>query len=302
MTRIRARALISLITALAVLWAAGSRAQSVPAGIDPETVPEQPWYPKGYRDLRIAAAGEIATFPRDPQDLMRSGEYNLLPCNDKFPDNALHLALELAVREEYAAVALDVSRIRAEMRSLGYPADVFEQPLLDFERSRLGEALVNPMEPPSGIVRIDPLVEQRRTAALIELAEVLEARRQAQQSGRPIIYHSCPYPVTSYSFLERVPEPVSERGPDDVAVVISPPNGRLWLINGFKFRVCERKGSDPWNHIACGWEEYWAGDGSHSSGRYIYEVRWPDGTVRRGARIIEFDPRDRSQVIRFDRD
>ena len=102
--------------------------------------------------------------------------------------------------------------------------------------------------------------------------------------------------------MEPVPEPVSERGPDDVAVVISPPNGRLWLINGFKFRVCERKGSDPWNHLACGWEEYWAGDGSHSSGRYIYEVRWPDGTVRRGARIIEFDPRDRNQVIRFERD
>ena len=66
-----------------------------------------------------------------------------------------------------------------------------------------------------------------------------------------------------------------------------PTSGQLWLINAFAFKVCERKVADPWDHGACGWSEFISGDTTTASGRYMYEARWPNGTVRRGAKVLQ---------------
>lgn len=284
MTTNSARALVALMAALAApLSMSPAAAEAVPPAIDPASIPDRAWYPPGYRDLRIAAAGEIATFPRDPWVVKQGSEYNLATCDDKYPDRVFDDPGDA----ERARIALDVSRLRAELSGLGYPPEVFEQPLLDYERRRLNET-AQPMGAPS-----EDLIG--------ELAAEMESRRQVLQLRRPIAYRDCPAPPPRFASAG-YPVPVPERGGEDVAILISPPNGRLWLINGFAFRLCERKTANPWNHIGCGWNEYTTDDGAHMSGRYIFEVRWPDGTVRRGARILEFDPRDHSQVIRFTRE
>lgn len=70
-------------------------------------------------------------------------------------------------------------------------------------------------------------------------------------------------------------------------VVVSPESGQIWLISAFAFQVCERKGMDPWNRSACGWTQYFSGDSRVGSGRFMFEIQWPDGKVQRGVRIVE---------------
>ncbi|WP_428679315.1 hypothetical protein [Sphingopyxis sp.] len=68
--------------------------------------------------------------------------------------------------------------------------------------------------------------------------------------------------------------------------VTSPPNAEVWLVSAFAFRVCQRKKTDPWDRMGCRWTEIQTGANKPLSGRFIYQVRWPDGTVRKGARDI----------------
>ena len=91
-------------------------------------------------------------------------------------------------------------------------------------------------------------------------------------------------------------------GESEFEIRLVPATGELWLINAFAFRVCERKVADPWNHRACSWSQYGEGDSTFASGRYMYEARWPDGTVKRGARVLEgnFEEED-GTVITFRR-
>lgn len=71
-----------------------------------------------------------------------------------------------------------------------------------------------------------------------------------------------------------------------VVVMTSPPGAEVLLINGFSFKVCTRKQPDPWDRFACKWNEVETGIGRPLSGRYVYQVRWPDGTLRKGTREI----------------
>ena len=66
----------------------------------------------------------------------------------------------------------------------------------------------------------------------------------------------------------------------------SPPLGEVLMINAFAFKVCTRKKPDPWDRFACKWNEIETGVDQTLSGRYVYQVKWPDGTVRRGTREI----------------
>lgn len=66
----------------------------------------------------------------------------------------------------------------------------------------------------------------------------------------------------------------------------SPPNAEVWLVSAFAFRVCQRKNADPWDRMGCRWTEVQTGANKPLSGRFIYQVRWPDGTVRKGVRDI----------------
>ena len=289
MTPTFARALAlqrSALLALA-LFAAPSLAAAKAPPVE-AAVPDQPWYPPGYRDLRIAAEGTVRTFPRDQVAVLHNwdddgeGDYDVIDCMLGYdlpenPDWQVHL------RE---LLALDVARMRTELASLGYRPAVYEAALLAHERAALAHFPAVRQPPPpvdyDALPDDAPLPEVAIETGddddtydsfwgLEKLAATLEANRQRLQPRKPRIVY----------------DGGCGAGEVEFSVALSPPTGHLWLINAFAFKVCERKVADPWNHQACGWSEFASGDTTTASGRYMYEARWPDGTVRRGAKVLQ---------------
>ena len=272
-----------VLAAIAVLLAAPSPAAAKPAPPAEASVPDQPWYPPGYRDLRIAAEETVKTFPRDPRTVLwedwdnpRKQTYDVIDCS---------LGYDLPETDDrqvdwQSRLALDIARMRSELRRLGYRPEIYDHPLLDHERGMLAQIA----DPKAFQAPDDPGVAAEGDAAGEEtpvyydefwgkeaLAAAMEANRRRLQPGKPRI----------------IMEGGCGAGEVEFSVALSPPNGRLWLINAFAFKVCERKMADPWNHQACGWSEFASGETTTASGRYMYEARWPDGTVKRGAKVLE---------------
>ena len=284
-------------------------------------VPDQPWYPPGYRDLRVAAEGMVRAFPRDQVAVLHDwdddgvGGYDVVDCmlGYDLPDNA---DWQAHLRE---LLALDVARMRVELARIGYRPEVYEAALLKHERASLAQLPSVPRPPPP--IDYDALLDAQSTEEASatdnpalqsplndnaiadaateppeegdydtsfwgkeKLAAAMERRRKRLQPGKPQIYM----------------EGGCGGGESAFSVALSPPDGRLWLINAFAFKVCERKRPDPWDHVACGWNEFASGDKSVFSGRYMYEARWPDGTVRRGAKVLEDTEEAGEIVIRRD--
>lgn len=284
----------------------GSAKPTMPAA-DPASVTDRAYYPAGYRDLRIAARAQIMTFPRPKEVVLMSFDddpqvYDVIDCNAE----AVDPANTDRVVARYGDLALQVSRIEVELARFGYRREIWEQPLSAYERAALERFAAD--EPPTASEEFErepgvddfeaPPDDATSTATdeagfepepdrLTLLAREMEARRARLQSRMP--------PIVS--------EGGCGAGEGEFTIKMEPPSGRLWLINAFAFRVCERKFADPWDHRACSWSEYGAGDEATASGRYIYEARWPDGTVRRGARILEggYDPDDDLIEITFKR-
>lgn len=266
---------------------------SAPASAAP--VPDQAWYPPGYLELRQIAAVHVETIPRDRAWVLidwgdGSGlSYGVVDCEigQDLPDGMDYDEVQLA------ALALDIARMRSELRELDYRQDVYDGPLLDYERAALADIEVRRTErlrDPEN----HPIYPQYRYDAepnfelLGELARDMESRRRRLQPEKWRIdgQNGCG----------------SGYGPFTIELV--PGNGRLWLINAFAFRVCERKVPNPWDHQACGWTEYVTGDDTMATGRYMYEVRWPGGAVQRGARLLQPDMSDyeNGEVVVFRRD
>lgn len=283
------RVVVSMLLLLGVLGSIGvapASAQGKQGGAA-ETIADQPWHPPGYRDLRIAAARQMATFPRDPRIVVfrfadNPPTYDVVDCNSgvDLPEGMDPYQAALA------EVALDVARMRFELRRLGYRKEIYEQPLLEYEREALAD-----------------IEEERALGSFSETAPTeLDASEDAQPE-EPVDYSEWQDRGTPKLAREmnarrtrlqpRLPEIIYEggcgAGEADFKIKLVPANGQLWLINAFAFRVCERKVGDPWNHNACGWTQYSDGEDTMASGRYMFEARWPDGTVRRGAKILQGD-------------
>ncbi|MBL0914505.1 MAG: hypothetical protein IBJ13_03020 [Sphingopyxis sp.] len=71
-----------------------------------------------------------------------------------------------------------------------------------------------------------------------------------------------------------------------VIVSTSPPGGEVLLVSAFAFRICARKQANSWDRFACKWNEIETGVEQGLAGRYVYQVKWPDGVVRKGTREI----------------
>ena len=78
---------------------------------------------------------------------------------------------------------------------------------------------------------------------------------------------------------------VPRRAPG-VTFVTQPPEGEVLMISAFAFKVCVLRKPDPWDRFACRWNEIETGAAKPMSGRFVYQVKWPDGTVRKGTREI----------------
>lgn len=233
-------------------------------------VPQQSWYPGGYYDIRIAAEAQVAEFPRPASDLPATPEqsYNLVACDVERPGDETSDPL----LERYGYVALETARLRAELRRMHYPAAIYAEPLLAFERESIAKA------------------EERATDGdpYTALADALEAARAGAPTPlSPVFeYRECTPPAMAAPNRPGRPSTVRPPRAPGVKFRTEPTAGELWMISAFAFKVCVRKLPDPWDRFACKWNEVETGVTKSLSGRFVYQVRWPDGTVRKGTREI----------------
>ena len=250
-------------------------------------VPPQPWYPDGYYDVRIAAEAQVAETPRSTKEIVfdwgdGSGKrYDIVDCSAEYYTEAADYDVTML---RYAADAVDISRIRSELERLGYPLAVYAEPLAVLERARAEAAaklserevrLLAGLEAPAEGEAFPDADGDYEDTAEFRFIQAVEANRKRLAPKLPMI--------------------VSEGGCGagegaPVIVRTSPPGGEVLLANAFTFKVCTRKKVDPWDRFACKWNEIETGIEKQLSGRYVYQVKWPDGTVRKGTREIIAGP------------
>lgn len=257
------------------------------------SIPEQPWYPAGYRDLRIAAEIHWRSRvepepPPQPDTDMPDEAYEEYPEEEPDPDyvrrfdviscwadSALPTAAEMMspLDDDFVLLALDVADVRVRLQDEGYPAAMYEDDLLQSERQALKKLPIP-----------DDAEEYGSGFDFTKFAAILEKKRRKLAPGK----------------IEIMADGGCGAGEAGFNVRMVPASGRLWLISAFAFRVCERKARDPWTLTACRWTEYGSGDEVTASGRYVYQVRWPDGTVQRGTRELQGeDGSDEMATITF---
>lgn len=72
-------------------------------------------------------------------------------------------------------------------------------------------------------------------------------------------------------------------GEIEVHIALTPPDGQLFLIPVFLYKLCEAQHLNPADRKACDhWTEIVNGTASYVSGDYVYLARWADGTERCG--------------------
>lgn len=273
-------------------------------------VPPQSWYPDGYYDIRIAAEGQVADFPRETLTMdWGDGQppyYDVIDCNAEYV--SLDETDPLTAR--YGPVALEVARLRAEFERMKYPLAVYAAPLLAFEQAKIEEAKAAP-EPMSEAEMGDAMAmeasaadaavaEAAADAAMTaEAADAAAAAAAAADAGMDASEsYNDPYFLLAKAveanrerLAPKLPKVLADGGcgaGEGSAVIVKtvPPRGEVLLINAFAFKVCTRKKPDPWDRFACKWNEIETGVEKQLSGRYVYQVKWPDGTVRKGTRDI----------------
>lgn len=292
MRRIR---MLMLVAALASPVAAGAKEPIGVAGLKAieAKVPPQGWYPDGYYDIRIAAEGQIADFPRDTLTMdWGDGQppyYDVIDCNAEYV--SLDETDPLTAR--YGGVALEVARLRAEFERMKYPVAVYAEPLLAFEKAMIEDAKAAP-EPMSEA----DIAAADAAALAADAAMAADAPDAAADPADGGGFENDPYyrlaqavEANRARLAPKLPKVVADGGcgageGNPVIVRTSPPQGEVLMINAFAFKVCMRKKPDPWDRFACKWNEIETGVDQTLSGRYVYQVKWPDGTVRKGTREI----------------
>ena len=270
-------------------------------------VPPQSWYPDGYYDIRIAAEGQVADFPRETLTMdWGDGQppyYDVVDCNAEYV--SLDETDPLTAR--YGPVALEVARLRAEFERMKYPLAVYAGPLLEFEKAKIEEAKTAP-EPVSEAEMSEAMAMEASAAADAAVAEAaadaaadaasMEAAPPADGGMDETETYNDPYFLLAKAveanrerLAPKLPKVLADGGcgageGSSVIVKTVPPQGEVLLINAFAFKVCTRKKPDPWDRFACKWNEIETGVEKQLSGRYVYQVKWPDGTVRKGTRDI----------------
>lgn len=241
--------------------------------------PPQSWYPDGYYDVRIAAEGQVADFPRPADEMMMDWgdgsplHYDVIDCNAEAPV----LDPGDPVTSRYGATALAIARLRNEFERLKYPLATYAGPLLVLEKALIEndtKRLDLPVDEAAADAagsEAEDAYEDARYQAYVALAAAVEANRARLAPKLP--------PVVAEGGCG-----AGDGGP--IIIKTAPPGGEVLLVNAFAFKVCTRKQPDPWDRFKCKWTEIETGTEKQLAGRYVYQVRWPDGTVRKGTRDI----------------
>lgn len=255
------------------------------------TIPPQKWYPTGYYDIRIAAESQVAEFPRPADKLSPAPDapYDVIDCDAEKvgfdADDPLML--------RYGTTALETARLRSELERLGYPATTTAAPLLAFEKARI-DGVDQTADPPRKFYAdLAAAIEANRLRIAPTRARIIAVGNcggaaSAKPSTTATKPPSTAKPVPRRSAVRPSPPPPPPPPPPPQGVTFStlPVAGEVLLINAFAFKVCMRKQPNPWDRFACKWNEVETGVVRPLAGRFVYQVRWPDGTIRKGTREI----------------
>lgn len=259
-------------------------------------IPARDWYPPGYYDVRIAAEAQIAEAPRARSQILfdcfeGGGQcYDVIDCTAE----GVPFTPDDPALSRYGRTALEISRLRAELARLSYPEAVYARPLVDYERkliaidggrSEADVKLAGTFTPPDDTAPPPGDFDDPAAGLDAELAAAIEAnrRRLAPTLPRVIVEGGCG---------------AGEGGPIVVRTV--PAGGEVLLINAFAFKVCTRRQPDPWDRFACKWNEWETGVArTKPYGRFVYQVKWPDGVVRKGTREIAPNMEETSVTVTF---
>lgn len=261
-------------------------------------VAPQSWYPDGYYDVRIAAEAQQAEYPRALSDILIDWDdglgkrYDVIDCNGEWV-----IPVEVdPVTARYGNVALEISRLRSELERLKYPVAAYLEPLNAYERASLDEATSAP----------DPMLEGDAAA---DAAMDADAASDSDDVNAPAVdaygQLAAAIEANRKRLAPKLPMVVVEGGCGagegaPIIVNTAPPQGTVLLINAFAFKVCTRTKPDPWDRFACKWNEIETGKELPLNGRYVYQVRWPDGVVRKGNREILAGPDgDPPEIVTF---
>jgi hypothetical protein len=251
-------------------------------------VPPQDWYPEGYYDARIAAAAELAEAPVAKRDLAPDwgdgARYDILGCGGFFitPEESDEAT------QRYGNTALEIARMRRDLVTIGYPADVYAAPLATYERHLVEQAKRRTPDQVLMALGIGPdeiydaLPEAEDEAEVGEPPEAALAR--TIEANRARMARHLPGVIADGGCGDAPPAPVILR--------TEPPGGEVLLISAFAFKVCTRKLPNPWDRFTCRWKEVETGKPAEIRGRTVYQIRWPDGAARRGIREFELNYND----------
>ncbi|MBA3811561.1 MAG: hypothetical protein H0X27_07965 [Caulobacteraceae bacterium] len=242
----------------------------------PAALPDNAGYPPDYAAFKAAAAefakGETHLIQVDGEP-GEARHFDLMDCAEadrvKEPAGQAASPLETLARR--------VALLQRSLLTAGYPPELFETALRDYERRELAYwAAAAPTE-----LEVPDQSGDRYARALTRLASDIEAARQTRRPDLPAI--------------------IVEGGcgaAESPAVIRSdPPGGRVWVITKFAFDVCKASRRDPWDRETCArWSEMDPGRPAELSGNYAYQARWPDGSTGRGTRRIEQAPGDTPAV------
>lgn len=304
MANIARLSLLALIAALSVPLAAK---QPVPADAArlktlEAAVPPQDWYPPGYYDLRIAAQAEVAETPTDIEGSYEywgedQGKRFDLDCSADFIETADADALTM----RYGNVALGVARRHNDLVRVGYPAAVWTEPLLAYERTLLAEATARTDVEVLMDLGIASDADYDRAFAE-EQARAERGEAPMIEAEPPVIALGAAIEANRARLAPKLPRVTAEgcggdAAPAPVIFKTVPPGGTVQVISSFAFKVCTRRLPDPWNPTTCRWNEVETGVPTEVRGRITYQIRWPDGSIRRGARNLDMNYNDETPTV-----
>ena len=185
----------------------------------------------------------------------QSGTYDLWNCTD--PAGFMGSDNEGAPGDSALFKLVDLAQTttvwRKDLNQLGVPKEVWEPLVSSYENLALQQA--------------GELKGAQDEAARNQLAATLNKYRQTSSPGLPrfIVEGGC------------------GAGEIEVRIALQPPDGQIFLIPAFLYKLCQAQHLDPTNPRSCDrWTEVIHGAASYVSGDYVYLARWTDGSVRCG--------------------
>lgn len=185
------------------------------------------------------------------------GEYDLENCGGADLTDGIDAAEEIPEippTESELDRLIDLAQVvvtwENDFRILGIPMEVWEPLVNKFEQNGLAHANNDQME-----------------ATRKRLRDALNSYRR--QSKKPLPKFKI--------------EGECGAGELEVHIALVPPEGQLFLIPVFLYKLCQAQHLNPADLKSCDrWTEVLKGTASYVSGDYIYLARWADGSVRCG--------------------